>query len=118
MTRSKDNPGIDKAWHAALGQLTGGLSPAAVATAYVDWALHLMASPDKQADLLRQPLAGNADTQADQDPRFLHPSWATFPYNYFAQGFLMAQTGGIPPPAICPVSTRNIRRSSTLRPGK
>ncbi len=91
MTRSKDNPGIDKAWHAALGQLTGGLSPAAVATAYVDWALHLMASPDKQADLLRQPLAGNADTQADQDPRFLHPSWATFPYNYFAQGFLMAQ---------------------------
>ena len=25
MTQSKDKPGIDKAWHAALGQLTGGM---------------------------------------------------------------------------------------------
>jgi len=89
--RPKDKSGIDTAWHAALGQLTGGLSPAALATAYVDWSLHLLASPDKQVELLRQSLTGGWDIEADQDPRFAHPSWATFPYNYFAQGFLMSQ---------------------------
>jgi len=91
MASRKKKPGIDTAWHAALGQFTGGLSPAALATAYVDWSLHLLASPDKQSELLRQSFSGSTGLEADQDTRFSHPSWSAFPYNYFVQGFLMTQ---------------------------
>ena len=46
-----DKTRTDAGWHAMLGEFTGGLSPAALITAYVDWYIHLMASPDKQAEL-------------------------------------------------------------------
>lgn len=41
---------LDAQWHAAIGQVTGGLSPAALATAYVDLWLHVIGSPEKRAD--------------------------------------------------------------------
>ena len=41
----------DRALHANLAHFTGGLSPAALAGAYWDWAVHLAASPGKQMQL-------------------------------------------------------------------
>src|SRR5579872_4693742 len=41
----------DRAFHASVAQLTGGLSPAAVALAFADWQLHLLSSPAKCASL-------------------------------------------------------------------
>ena len=47
---------IDRAVHANLARQTGGLSPAALAGAYADWAVHLASSPGKQAQLLGKAL--------------------------------------------------------------
>jgi len=43
---------VDQAVHAALARITGGLSPAVLAEAYLDWAIHLAISPGKQAELV------------------------------------------------------------------
>ncbi|WP_298975380.1 alpha/beta fold hydrolase [uncultured Roseobacter sp.] len=83
--------GLDPRWHAALGQWTGGLSPAALATAYLDWSLHLLASPDKQTELLKLGLTNSPDLDPATDPRFADPAWATYPYNLFAQASMAAQ---------------------------
>ena len=37
--------GLDAYWHSTLGQLTCGLSSAALTTAYVDWLMHMAGSP-------------------------------------------------------------------------
>src|SRR5689334_17939460 len=42
---------LDRAVHAAIARLTGGLSPAALALAFFDWSVHLAASPGKQLAL-------------------------------------------------------------------
>ena len=42
---------VDSCFHAAMARFTGGLSPAALALAFADWQLHLLASPGKQAAL-------------------------------------------------------------------
>ncbi|MBW4706285.1 alpha/beta fold hydrolase [Roseobacter sp. YSTF-M11] len=90
MTRK--TPNLDARWHAALGQITGGLSPAALATAYLDWSLHLIASPDKQAELMRRVLEPSAASETEpEDSRFADPAWSTFPYNLFVQNFLATQ---------------------------
>ncbi|PTX53818.1 polyhydroxyalkanoate synthase [Litoreibacter ponti] len=84
------SPGLDAQWHAALGQLTGGLSPAALATAYMDWWLHLIGSPEKQAELMKRAL-DRPDADDQTDPRFADPAWRAYPFNVMAQGFLAAQ---------------------------
>ena len=72
---------LDAAWHSAIGQFTGGLSPAALATAYLDWSLHLLGSPDKQAELLNLSQSNPTSIDASEDPRYAHKMWDTFPYN-------------------------------------
>ena len=47
---------IDRSFHAALARFTGGVSPAALALAFADWRLHLLASPGKQAGLAGQAI--------------------------------------------------------------
>jgi polyhydroxyalkanoate synthase len=47
---------IDRSFHASLARFTGGLSPAAMALAFADWQLHLLASPGKRASLAGQAL--------------------------------------------------------------
>ena len=42
---------LDHAVHAEIARFTGGLSPAAIALAFADWAIHLAASPGKQLAL-------------------------------------------------------------------
>ncbi|WP_299692158.1 alpha/beta fold hydrolase [uncultured Tateyamaria sp.] len=87
---TKTSRGLDAQWHAALGQLTGGLSPAALATAYLDWWLHVIGSPEKQAELAKLALDRTAQ-HSQTDPRFADPAWDQFPYNVVSQGFLAAQ---------------------------
>ncbi|MFL4471127.1 PHA/PHB synthase family protein [Tateyamaria armeniaca] len=87
----RTSQGLDTQWHAALGRLTGGISPAALATAYVDWWLHLIGSPEKQSELMQRALTdATSQTQRD-DPRFQDPAWAAYPYNVMAQSFLAMQ---------------------------
>lgn len=92
MSRSDPpKPGVDAHWHAALGRLTAGLSPTALATAYVDWAMHMMGSPEKQATLAKRAWAETVEPKERHDRRFADPAWAAFPYNVMAQRFLAAQ---------------------------
>src|SRR5665647_3121348 len=43
---------IDRSLHAAAARFTMGLSPAALAKAYMDWATHLALSPGKRLQLV------------------------------------------------------------------
>tara|TARA_R110002110_G_scaffold156564_5_gene351683 strand:- start:1821 stop:3605 length:1785 start_codon:yes stop_codon:yes gene_type:complete len=111
---------LDRPLHAAIGRLTAGISPVALAQAYTDWGQHLLMSPDKQTELVEK--AGRkwsrylefclkACTDPDcpacidplpQDKRFAGEAWRTWPYNAMYQGFLLTQqwwhnaTTGIP----------------------
>ncbi|HRF13252.1 MAG TPA: poly-beta-hydroxybutyrate polymerase N-terminal domain-containing protein, partial [Candidatus Accumulibacter phosphatis] len=100
---------IDRMTNVALGQLSGGISPASLAMAYLDWTVHLAASPGKQFQLaakatrkamrlgayaLSSAITGNAEPTIKPlpgDHRFDHPGWQRFPYNVIYQGFLLNQ---------------------------
>ncbi len=101
---------VDEALHAGVARLTGGISPAALATAWADWAVHLAFSPGKQAELavkaarkgarlsdfaLRSLLYGERAEPCiaplRQDHRFDDPAWRAWPFNLYQQGFLLTQ---------------------------
>jgi polyhydroxyalkanoate synthase subunit PhaC len=101
---------VDRLLHAGVAHLTGGLSPAAVAGAYLDWAIHLAASPGKQMLLANKALRKSrrfanyalacavqgeaAEPCIDplpQDKRFAAPEWRRFPFNFYHQAFLLTQ---------------------------
>lgn len=88
---SENSRGADAQWNAALAQFTGGLSPASLATAYQDWLLHLIGSPEKQSELMKRALSNATDPKHREDKRFADPAWSAFPYNVLAQGFLAIQ---------------------------
>jgi polyhydroxyalkanoate synthase subunit PhaC len=100
----------DRSLHAALARFTGGLSPAAMAQANLDWASHLMYAPGKRAWLLdkagRKALrfanyvyryAKEGENAAPcieplpQDHRFDAKEWRGWPFNFIAQSFLLQQ---------------------------
>lgn len=109
---------IDRLMLAPLTQLTGGLAPATLTAAAMDWWTHLLASPAKQLELAdlavraSGQLAGWAWTDGDnkaypfeplpQDKRFAAPPWQHWPFNLCVQAFLLAQhawqhaTSGVP----------------------
>jgi len=101
---------MDRSLHAVTAQLTGGLSPAALAQAYLDWATHLTYAPGKRVQLLdkavrkasrfanyvvRMSTAGaNKDACIEplpQDHRFAHEDWKKWPFNFIYQSFLLQQ---------------------------
>jgi polyhydroxyalkanoate synthase len=99
---------IDLALNAALGRLTGYVSPAALAGAWQDWASHLLLSPAKQMELgvqaasslqrwLQYSASAMFGTAAEpvqplaQDKRFNDPLWHAWPWNQISQGFLLTQ---------------------------
>ncbi len=98
----------DRLLHANLGKLTGGLSPASIASAWMDWATHLALSPSKQAEIVEmgvrqwERLARYAAQMPGenvppaieplpQDPRFRDPAWNQWPFNVIHQSFLLGQ---------------------------
>ena len=98
---------FDRALDAMVGQATGGLSPAALALAFLDWSLHLAAAPGKRMELadkaLRKAtrLAGHLASQAAPpepciaplpgDDRFTGEAWRKPPFCFMAQAFLLNQ---------------------------
>ncbi|APR40322.1 poly-beta-hydroxybutyrate polymerase [Paraburkholderia sp. SOS3] len=101
---------LDQAAQAALAVLTGGLSPASMTLAFLDWVMHSAMAPGKWLDLSLQlsdawsaAVPGYAHHAADvADPRFSNAGWAHWPYCLFRDGFLRAQrwwheaTTGVP----------------------
>ncbi len=101
---------LDRTLHASTARLTGGLSPAALMAAYMDWAVHLAASPGKQArlatkaarktwrllDYARRRAIEDGEAKAaieplPQDARFADPVWRQWPYDFISQAFLLNQ---------------------------
>jgi len=99
----------DRLVHAYAARATAGLSPAALALAFGDWAMHLAAAPGKHAELARKAgrkwlryanFVGRAALGGDcpncieplpQDSRFAGEAWRQWPYNAIQQGFLLWQ---------------------------
>jgi len=44
---------LDRAFHAMLARLTGGISPLALSLAWLDWSSHLAAAPQRQVEMSR-----------------------------------------------------------------
>ncbi|HEX2137125.1 MAG TPA: poly-beta-hydroxybutyrate polymerase N-terminal domain-containing protein, partial [Microvirga sp.] len=101
---------IDRVAHGAMAHLSGGFSPAALALAYWDWALHLAFSPGKQVQLLGKaaskvtrlayqtfqlaPPGDKCEPCIDplpQDRRFEDEVWQVWPYSLVYQSFLLQQ---------------------------
>lgn len=101
---------LDRALKSRMAEVTKGLSPAALAGAYIDWLAHLATSPGKQIELSEKAFrkwmrlaryaatcAINSDETAPcieplpQDRRFSGDAWQKWPYNLFYQSFLLNQ---------------------------
>jgi polyhydroxyalkanoate synthase subunit PhaC len=95
---------LDRILHANMAPFTGSLSPVSLALALADWAWHLSVSPGRQLELatlgsqlIAETLASTANGEepvgdADDDPRFRHPAWATWPFNVMRAGFRQSET--------------------------
>ncbi len=100
----------DRSLHAAIARFTGGLSPAAIGSAYLDWAVHLAGAPGKRLRLFdkavrkfirfanyatRSVLEGGRTERCieplSQDRRFASENWQTWPFNFISQAFLLQQ---------------------------
>ena len=100
---------IDRMMHALIGRATAGISPAAVALANLDWAVHLASSPGKQMELVQKAVrkairfalhAGRAVAEPGcpacieplpQDRRFAGEAWQQPPFSFIYQAFLLTQ---------------------------
>jgi polyhydroxyalkanoate synthase subunit PhaC len=100
----------DRSLHAAVARFTGGLSPAALGAAYLDWATHLANAPGKQMQLVNKAArkamrfanyayrcareGGTAERCIEplpRDHRFVDDEWQRWPYNLISQAFLLHQ---------------------------
>ncbi|MGD9501212.1 MAG: PHA/PHB synthase family protein [Methyloceanibacter sp.] len=100
----------DRSLHAAIARFTNGLSPAALAHAYLDWATHLAYAPGKQLQLIDKAIrksvrlvnhvcrcameGGKGEpciAPLPQDKRFVGEAWQKWPYNVLHQAFLLNQ---------------------------
>jgi poly[(R)-3-hydroxyalkanoate] polymerase subunit PhaC len=100
----------DRAFHAMLAHLSGGISPVALLLAYTDWLSHLASSPQRQIEISQGALV-EARRLAEagqhvfapglepwslikpqpQDRRFARPEWEAPPFNLMAQAFLVGE---------------------------
>ncbi len=100
----------DRAFHAMLANLTGGVSPVALSLAYIDWASHLAAAPQRRIEIAQDAMnitrrffesalhffsPGQGPwaltKPAPQDKRFARPEWENPPFNLLAQAFLLRE---------------------------
>ena len=100
---------IDRMREALNAQVTGGISPAALALAYFDWSIHLAVAPGKRLELADKAARkaarffgylGEARNNSDCRPcieplpgdnRFTSERWKAMPYCAWAQAFLLTQ---------------------------
>ena len=100
----------DRSLHAAIARFTGGLSPAALTHAYLDWTTHLAFAPGKRLQLVDKAMRkairftnyavrfareqGSTECCIEplpQDKRFVGEAWQRWPYNFIYQSFLLQQ---------------------------
>src|SRR6202790_4736649 len=100
----------DRAFHAMLARLTGGISPIALSLAYIDWASHLATAPQRQMEIGQDALRSARQffeaalhwfssnqgpwsliKPQPQDRRFARPEWESPPFNLLAQAFLLKE---------------------------
>ena len=127
----------DRAFHAALARLSGGISPIALLLAYTDWLSHLATSPQRQLEISQAAVrdarrlleasqhffaAGQGPWSLikpqPQDRRFARPEWEIPPFNLLAQAFLQVSNGGTTRPPACAALPNPTRRSSSSRSGR
>jgi polyhydroxyalkanoate synthase len=98
---------LDQKVHAALANMTGGLSPMALTGAWFDWASHLVISPGKQLELtslalleairLGQEARPSFSAPAPHlralhdDRRFRDDAWSLWPFRHYANAFLACE---------------------------
>jgi polyhydroxyalkanoate synthase len=112
---SEDDPSLalaetmDRSLHYLVSRFTLGLSPMAMAQAYLDWAIHLTSSPGKQAQLWHKGArkaarlavhmarcAMNSTREPciaplPHDKRFAGEAWQSWPFSIVYQSFLLQQ---------------------------
>lgn len=100
---------VDRVLHAMIGRMTGGVAPTALMLAYLDWVGHLAFQPGKQNDLLQMAFEKFAHLRhfathcslhydmpdcaevRDSDGRFRAASWSRWPFNVYAETFLLGE---------------------------
>lgn len=101
---------LDQSVQVTTARITGGISPAALLLAFMDWYFHLLIHPAKHFELaeiyyenywhlVRQffsHLYGDTSGEyvplsTSQDKRFIHPAWQKFPFTFIYESFLMLQ---------------------------
>ncbi len=99
----------DRMVHALMGRFTGFMSPGSMVLAWMDWLVHLSASPGKQQLLVEKAVRksirlmmyfSRALSRGEnppciepliQDRRFISPQWQHWPFCLIHQSFLMQQ---------------------------
>lgn len=97
---------LDRFVHAFLGNLTLGISPASIMSAFFDWYIHLSMLPGKRIQLMEKAASGamqlafygaRAAAKPGTEPcveplpldrRFSSEEWLLWPFNFFSQSFL------------------------------
>jgi len=92
-----------------MSQMAGGLSPAMLSEAYIEWLTHLAANPGKLGDLAQdavnkttemfryvmaapfQPGTQSPFEARKGDRRFASDAWQTWPFNVMSQSYLMVE---------------------------
>jgi polyhydroxyalkanoate synthase subunit PhaC len=100
---------LDRALHAGMARVTGGLAPGALLGGFFDWAAHLATSPGKQLELATEAVKGGLENLAfaagcacgnngdpcqralPHDIRFRASEWQQFPFNVCAHSFLSVE---------------------------
>ena len=83
----------DALLHSAIGRFTGGLSPTALATATLDWGMHLIGSPSRQTELWQSAFKNAAKIWdltkpgEPKDKRFDTADWSKPPFCYYRHWF-------------------------------
>ncbi len=99
----------DRLLHAAIGEMTQGISPVALSLAATDWWMHLANHPGKQSELAEKAIRKALRLQRynfrcllgdcvdpcieplPQDSRFDDPAWRQWPFSSIHQSFLLGQ---------------------------
>lgn len=120
LPQTHEEPVIDRLLHAWQGRWTLGISPTGLSLAYLDWLLHLANAPGKQRALTQlgwsqaldlvhyavqaasRPALAPGGSELPVNHRFAHEAWQHWPFNLYAQTFLLSErwwrqaTTGVP----------------------